>query len=149
MKKKIILFFLLNYCLSYSQSFENKKELNILIIKNEKLIKSFKTNNDTTNLSIDIYINGYESKKKREKTTSEYKKGNYIRKSIGGLPTFFITFQSFKKPEKLTSLDAINCISTTKFIKGNLARTNPTYIIYKQIDGTYLRWTCFDDMNIE
>lgn len=60
-----------------------------------------------------------------------------------------MTFESFKKPKKLISLDGINYISTTKFVKEYLKRTNPTYIIYKQSDGTYLKWKCFDEMNIE
>jgi len=149
MRNKIIIFLLFNFYLSYSQNSKNPKELNILIITNEKLIKSFKLNKDTTNLLIDIYINGYESKKKREKIISDYKKGNYIRTSISGPPPFFMTFESFKKPKKLISLDGINYISTTKFVKDCLERTNPTYIIYKQSDGTYLKWKCFDEMNIE
>lgn len=85
MRNKIIIFLLFNFYLSYSQNINTAKELNILIITNEKLI----------------------------------------------------------------SLDGINYISTTKFVKEYLKRTNPTYIIYKQSDGTYLKWKCFDEMNIE
>lgn len=88
MRNKIIIFLLFNFYLSYSQNINTAQELNILIITNEKLIKLLKVNKDTTNFLIDIYINGYESKQKREKIISEYKKGNYIRKSISGPPPF-------------------------------------------------------------
>lgn len=138
MRTKIIIILLFCSCLTFSQKNNNSESLNILIVQGEKQIESLIINKDTTRCSISFYINGFETKKKREKAICSYKK-NAKNNSLG-LPTFSINFISSWKPEKLVSLNGIDYISITEFIKSNLKTTNPTFIILKQNDGSYLKW---------
>lgn len=147
MKVKLLtLLFLVFSFFTYSQNNQNQKELNIFI-KKEKLIEFYKINMDTTSISVSIYINGYESKKKRTKCINDYKKGKKVETSIG-MPTFSINFIGLTKPEKLISIDKIDYISVKQFVLGDLKTSNPTYIIRKQKDGTYLRWST-NEMTVE
>ena len=51
---------------------------------------------------------------------------------------------SLEKPEKLNSIDDIKYISTEQFSKTrSIQITHPSYIIYQQKDGAYLKWKVF------
>ena len=140
MKNKIIIGAFFSFFISYSQNNKDSDKLNILVVSNESLIETLKTNKDTTSLSVSIYINGYELKENRTKSIEEYSKNKGTSNSIG-MPTFSINFVSLTKPEVLETLCNINYISAKEFVEGNLRTTNPTYIIYKQKNGLYLRWS--------
>ena len=57
------------------------------------------------------------------------------------LPDFSIGFYTWdSKPEKLKSLKGIKYITIRQFQDSIFFATNPTYIIYKLKDSTYLKW---------
>jgi hypothetical protein len=104
------------------------------------LVAYYSVTKDTSRASISIYINGFESKKKREKVMMEYKKKtNSKNNSDIALQTFSANFLSFTKPEKLNSLNGIDLILLNQF-NPYIQISNPTYLIVKQNDGTYLKW---------
>ncbi len=135
--------------LSFNTFFSQETTLkynSIIILVNQKdsLISSYHVSSDTSSISLSIYINGFESKIKREKIISDNKKKMHTkRKQYIELPTFAINFLSLEKPEKLVSLEGIKYISAKDFSKSNFKTTNPTFIIVKQNDGSFLKWKTF------
>ena len=86
-------------------------------------------------MSISFYVNGYESKQKREKAIkarqdqwNKQKRRDYIR-----LPTFSVNYFSMKKPERLKNLDC-DYRTLNEFNKV----PSQIHIIVKQDNGTYL-----------
>lgn len=141
MKTKIIILLIFHFFSSYSQNNTNIKQQYIRVVKGDKQIESLIVNKDTTSFSISIYINGFESKKKREKALSYHKKKNFKKNLL--LPSFTINFISSWKPEKLFSIVDIEHISVKEFANSNLEITHPTYILLEQDDGSYLKWKVF------
>ena len=135
--------------LSFNTFFSQETTLkynSIIILVNQKdsLISSYHVSSDTSSISLSIYINGFESKIKREKIISDNKKKMHTkRKQYIELPTFAINFLSLEKPEKLVSLEGIKYISAKDFSKSNFKTTNPTFIIVKQNDSSFLKWKTF------
>ena len=137
MKNKIaILILILSFNFVCAQKTTLINNSTILVNSKDSLLAYYSTTKDTSRVSISIYINGFESKKKREKVIAEYKNK---RNSDSKLPTFSANFISVTKPEKLNSLDGVNYISTKQF-NPYIQIQNPTYFIVKQNDGTYLKW---------
>lgn len=137
--KKFILSTILLLLFTFSFAQEKNKDKNnpILIEQEDQLLSFYSISKDTISCSIGIYINGFESKNKREKATNHYKK-NGSNNSIG-LPTFSVNFISFIKPEKIISLKNIKYSKLKDFNSKNPI-LNPTYFLVKQNDGTYLKW---------
>ena len=135
--------------LSFNTFFSQETTLkynSIIILVNQKdsLISSYHVSSDTSSISLSIYINGFESKIKRENVISDNKeKLHNKRKQYIELPTFSINFLSLEKPEKLVSLENIKYISAKDFSKSNFKTTNPTFIIVKQNDSSFLKWKTF------
>ncbi|WP_395062054.1 hypothetical protein [Flavobacterium sp.] len=145
MKKLTIFILMLSFNTFFSQE-TTLKYNSIIILVNQKdsLISSYHVSSDTSSISLSIYINGFESKIKREKIISDNKKKMHTkRKQYIELPTFAINFLSLEKPEKLVSLEGIKYISAKDFSKSNFKTTNPTFIIVKQNDGSFLKWKTF------
>ena len=135
--------------LSFNTFFSQETTLkynSIIIFVNQEdpLISSYHVSSDTSSISLSIYINGFESKIKRENVISDNKeKLHNKRKQYIELPTFAINFLSLEKPEKLVSLENIKYISAKDFSKSNFKTTNPTFIIVKQNDSSFLKWKTF------
>jgi hypothetical protein len=124
----------------FSQNSINKEDRTFLITLNDPLVAHYSVSKDTSRMSISFYVNGYESKQKREKAIkarqdqlNKQKRRDYIR-----LPTFYVNYVDIQKPEKMTILDGdyrtLNELFTgnTKFL---------IYLIIEQDDGTYLKWS--------
>ncbi|WP_395064523.1 hypothetical protein [Flavobacterium sp.] len=145
-KNKLTIFILM---LSFNTFFSQETTLkynSIIIFVNQEdpLISSYHVSSDTSSISLSIYINGFESKIKRENVISDNKeKLHNKRKQYIELPTFSINFLSLEKPEKLVSLENIKYISAKDFSKSNFKTTNPTFIIVKQNDSSFLKWKTF------
>lgn len=134
----VILIFSFNCIYAQEKSLSNNDI--ILINPKDPLLAYYSVTKDTTRASISIYINGYQSKKKREKITSEYKlKTNRKRAAYTKLPTFSVNFLSITKPQKLTSLDGFDYITANEFDPYSKI-ASPIYLIMRQNDGTYLKW---------
>lgn len=134
-------------------SISEKQEKEALVIvsdSKDNLLTNVSMRKDSTGLSFGIYINGYESSKKREeaikkrKTKLDKKNSDYLR-----LPTFSINFLGFSKPQRISNLDGLKYITIKEFSKGNSKITNPTYIIFKQENGSYLKWEVFESNTME
>lgn len=137
MKNKIaILILILSFNFVCAQKTTLINNSTILINSKDPLVAYYSVTKDTSRVSISIYINGFESKKKREKVIAEYKNK---RNNDSKLPTFSANFLSTIKPEKINSLNGVNYISTKQF-NPYIQIQNPTYFIVKQKDGTYLKW---------
>ena len=138
-KKKIIIFILtVSFNIVSSQQTILNDNITVLVKPADTFISHLSA--DLSGMSIGVYINGFESKKKREKLMAKYKKeinggrGVYVTP-----PTFSVNFLSFSKPEKLTSLDGTSYILPQEL---NIYKIcNPTYFILTQSDGTYLKWS--------
>ncbi|HSD06599.1 hypothetical protein [Flavobacterium sp.] len=141
--KRIItlLLILLSSNFVISQTTKSNDNRPFLVNLNDPLVAHYSVSKDTSRMSISFYVNGYESKQKREKAKKEridklnkQKRPDYVR-----LPTFYINYIDVQKPEKLTTLDCdyktlneFNSSTSTQFL---------IYIIIKQDDGTYLKWS--------
>jgi hypothetical protein len=116
----------------------------------DNLLTNVSLGKDSTGLSFGIYINGYESSKKRAdaikkwKTRLDKKNSDYLR-----LPTFSINFLGFTKPQRISNLDGLKFITIREFSKGKFKVTNPTYMIFKQENGSYLKWKVFESNTME
>jgi hypothetical protein len=141
-KKTFFILFTSSFFLSYSQEQKERKYVTILIDLNDKALKGYLINKDTSKARFSIYIKGFESKANREKAIKKYYQGV---KDSNGEPTFNITFYAFEsepifKPERIKSLNGIKYITLKEFRDKNYAHSSPTYIIHKLKDGTYLKW---------
>lgn len=117
----------------------NIDNIPFLVDLTDPLVANYSVSKDTSRISISFYINGYESKLKREKVIKErndilnkQKRSKYIK-----LPIFSINFIGNGKPEKLSNLDC-----RYKTLSELYFNSIPfqIYIIIKQTDGTYLKW---------
>ena len=131
----------------FSQEHNEYNRSSIYINLNDKTIEKYSINKDTTSASFSIYYKKYESKKERDKAIKIYNsRVKNIRTSGENpsevvLPNFSISFLVFnEKPEKLKSLQGIDFITLKQFRDNNYVTSNPTYIIHKLKNGTYLRW---------
>lgn len=134
MKNRFIICLLFFYLNCFSQ--KNNDSI-ILINKNDKLISLLSINKDTTMFSLGVYINGFESKQKRENELKKFKN----QKKDKELPTFSINFLSSEKPKRICSLLNLKYIELKEF-NPNIIIANPTYILIKQKKGGYLMWKC-------
>lgn len=133
----IIIVLAFNY--SYSQKLISDNT-SILVNPKDSLLAYYSVSKDSLCTSLSLYINGYESKQKREKIISQYQKNvKGKRDSYLRLPTFSVNFLSMTKPEKIYSLDSLNYITTKEFNNYDTIPI-PSYFIIPQKDGTYLRW---------
>lgn len=139
--KPIIISFLMfvSSNLIFSQK-PNIDNIPFLVDLTDPLVANYSVSKDTSSISISFYINGYESKQKREKAIKErndilnkQKRREYIK-----LPIFSINFIDIGKPEKLSNLDC-----RYKTLNELYVNSIPfqIYIIIKQSDGTYLKWS--------
>lgn len=134
---KILIFFLV-ISFNFTVSQEIKLNHNLILLKSkEELVSYYSINKDTSRISIGIYINGFESKKRRAKAISEYKSKK--KREFAKLQSFSVNFLSLQKPEKLYSISGINYILLNQF-DPNTQIPNPTFFIVEQKDGTYLKW---------
>ena len=131
----------------FSQEHNEYNRSSIYINLNDKTIEKYSINKDTTSASFSIYYKKYESRKERDKAIKIYNsRVKNIRTSGENpsevvLPNFSISFLVFnEKPEKLKSLQGIDFITLKQFRDNNYVTSNPTYIIHKLKNGTYLRW---------
>lgn len=112
-----------------------------LVDLTDPLVANYSVSKDNSSISISFYINGYESKQKRENAIKErnnilnkQKRREYIK-----LPTFSINLIDFGKPEKLSNL---HCpYKTLNELYVNSFPFQIYIIIIKQSDGTYLKWS--------
>ena len=150
MKNIVFIFLIFSLNFSFAQKWEEPDPLYICIDLKEKYIQSYSIGKNNEIASFAIYINGYESKEKRKKSIDNYNKkavSYHDKKTIREYieyPNFSISFMSLEKPEKLNSIDGIKYNSTEQFSKtSSIQITHPSYIIYQQKDGTYLKWKVF------
>jgi hypothetical protein len=140
--KKIFLLLLLNLFLGVFA--QNSNPITIYINLKDKALRQaeYSTNKDSMGCHFSIYKKEYESKKARDKAQKEY--DNQIGDpNSAGMVRFSIGFYAFNdKPERLKSLDGIKYITIKQFRNEyKYESTNPTYIIHKLKDGTYLKWS--------
>lgn len=124
---------------------QDAKKLVIFANTKDNLIANLSINKDSTGLSFGIYVNGYENPKKRQEAVNKRnerlknKNTDYVH-----LPTFAVGFIGFTKPETVNVFKEKNAISIDEFSKrSDIKITSPTYIIFKQPDGSYLKWKVF------
>jgi hypothetical protein len=141
-KITILLFFLSFSCISFSQD-TGKQKTTIYLDFNDKALKEYYIDKDTTSAFFNIYIERYQTKEARDKVTNEYYNDPRDRNSVG-IPSFSIGFYVFDlKPEKLKSLDCIKYITVKQFRENGYKTTSPTYVIHKLKDGIYLKWKTY------
>ncbi|MEO8237609.1 MAG: hypothetical protein ABI576_05820 [Flavobacterium sp.] len=145
--KLIVTIFIFSIKMMFSQEHSDYKRNSIYLNLNDKALENYNIDKDTMNAHFSIYYKKYESKKEREIVAKVYNtKLKNIRTSGENpseviLPNFSIVFYvSNRKPEKLQSLKGIKFITLKQFRDNNYVTSNPTYIIHKLKDGTYLRW---------
>lgn len=133
--------------MSFSQVEKKRNDFIVFLDLKSKALREYTISKDTANAHFSIYIKKYESKKERDKETEIYNnRVKNIRTSGENpsevrLPDFSIGFYTWdSKPEKLKSLKGIKYITIRQFQDSIFFATNPTYIIYKLKDGTYLKW---------
>ncbi|HEY1196676.1 hypothetical protein [Flavobacterium sp.] len=110
------------------------------MILDDPLIAHYSVSKDTSRMSISFYVNGYESKQKREKAIkarqdewNKQKRREYVR-----LPTFYVNYFDTEKPERMSSLDC-DYRNLNELFENNTEFL--IYLIIKQDDGTYLKWS--------
>jgi len=131
----------------FSQEQNEYKRNSIYLNLNDQALESYKIDKDTLNAHFSIYYKKYDSKKEREIVTKIYATKFKNIKTSGENPSevippsFSIVFYvSNRKPEKLKSLKGVKFITLKQFRDNNYVTSNPTYIIHKLKNGTYLRW---------
>lgn len=124
----------------FSQNTKCNDDRPFLVAINDPLIAYYSVSKDTSKISINFYVNGYELKEKREKAIkarqdelNKQKRRDYVR-----LPTFSVNYFDFGKPEKLTNLGC-DYRALNELFEGNTRFL--IYLIIKQDDGTYLKWS--------
>ncbi|WP_157498585.1 hypothetical protein [Flavobacterium sp. F52] len=124
--------------LIFSQNKKCNDNRPFLVTLNDPLVAYYSINKDTSMVSISFYVNGYESKQKRDKAIkarqdqwNKQKRRDYVR-----LPTFSVNYFDIGKPEKLITLGYD--YQTLNEFKGVPSRI---CIIVRQDDGSYLKWS--------
>ncbi|MFW0737872.1 hypothetical protein [Flavobacterium sp. T12S277] len=145
--KLIIVIFIFSIKIMFSQGHNEYNRNSIYLDLKDKALESYEIDKDTMNAHFSVYFKKYQSKKERDKATEIYKdmvkniRTSKINPSEVRLPTFSISFLVYnEKPEKLKSLKGIKFITLKQFRDNDYRTSNPTYIIHKLKDGTYLRW---------
>jgi|GEM_PF-1419163 len=145
--KLIATIFIFSINIMFSQEKNEFKRNSIYLNLNDKALESYKIDKDTINAHFSIYLKKYDSKEERDSVTKIYDTKVKNIKTSGEnpseviLPNFSIVFYAYnEKPEKLKSLKGIKFSTLKQFRDNNYVTSNPTYIIHKLKDGTYLRW---------
>ncbi|MBF4494745.1 MULTISPECIES: hypothetical protein [unclassified Flavobacterium] len=146
--KIIFIFLFLNcFCLSFSQAMKKRSDIVVYLDLKNKALREYTIDKDTMSAHFSIYIKKYECKKERDKASEIYNKRIKNRRTSGenpsevSLPIFSIGLYVFnQKPEKLKSLKGIKFTSIKQFQDSIDFATNPTYVIHKLKDGSYLKW---------
>jgi hypothetical protein len=150
---KILILFFYSLTLLYGQE---SPPLYVCLDLKDKLVENYKINKDSSALSLKLYINGYELKENRNNFIRLFrhlqKKNELGMVFINGVriinpsSIFTLTLYNLNKPEKILNRNDINYVTVEEFCR-NLSKpsnptrlTNPTYIIYKLKDSTYLKW---------
>ena len=149
-KISLVILFLNCFCLSFSQVAKKRNDMIVLLDLKSKAVREYTIDKDTTGAHFSIYVKKYQSKKERDKATKIYNaKVKNIRTSKENpsdvrLPDFSIGFYVYNsKPEKLISLNGIKFMTINQFQDSIYSASNPTYIIHKLKDGTYLKWKTY------
>ena len=147
-KKIFILLFLNCFCLSFSQLIKKPSDIVVYIDLKDKLLKEYSIDKDTMNASFSIYYKKYESKIERDKATEIYNDRVKNRRTSGEnpsevrLPDFSFVLYTFNaKPKRLKSLKGVKFITIKEFQDSGFKATNPTRVIHKLKNGTYLEWS--------
>lgn len=141
MKKMTLCIAILFFNTLLAQEKKGNKLITIYLDLNDKSLREYSINKDTTSASFSIYIKKYESKKEREKVTEKYRNQIDDPDSMG-LPSFSVGLYVLnEKPKRIKSLKGIEFINIKQFQKNGYITSNPTYIIHRLKDGTYLRWS--------
>lgn len=145
--KLIIIVSIFSIRIMFSQDHNEYKRNSIYLDLNDRALESYKIDKDTMNAHFSVYFKKYQSKKERDKANEVYKdmvkniRTSGVNPDKVRLPTFSTTFYVFnRKPEKLKSLRGIKFVTLKQFQDNNYRTSNPTYIIHKLKDGSYLRW---------
>ena len=146
--KKIFIFLLLNcFYPSFSQTIKKRNDQVVLLDLKSKAVREYTFDKDTMNAHFSIYIKKYESKKERDKAIKIYNEKVKNIKTSGEnpselrLPDFSVGLYAYnRKPEKLKSLKGVKFITIKQFQDSLYFARDPTYIIHKLKDGTYLKW---------
>lgn len=149
--KFLFIFLFLNcFCLSFSQVGKKRNDMVVLLDLKSKAVQEYTIDKDTTGAHFSIYIKKYESKKVRDKATEIYNERVKNRRTSGEnpsevrLPDFSIGFYVYsRKPEKLKSLKGVKFLTISQFQNSIYFASNPTYIIHKLKNGTYLKWKTY------
>lgn len=149
--KTIFIFLFMNcFNLSFSQVDKKQNDLIVYLDLKNKAVRQYTIDKDTASAHFSIYIKKYESKKERNKATKIYNERIKNIRTSGEnpsevrLPDFSIGFYAYnRKPEKIKSLKGIKFISIKQFQDSIYYATEPTYIIHKLKDGTYLKWKTY------
>ncbi|MBF4470818.1 hypothetical protein [Flavobacterium sp. HJJ] len=88
LRKILVLFCLVNSCLSFSQEIKKQESTTVVIDLKDKKIASYFINKDTTTAQFNFYLKGYETKQARHIGLKKYKN---IYPSPGK-PTFICFF---------------------------------------------------------
>ena len=123
----------------YSQTEDEKKEINVFFNLKDKALNRIYVNKDSTEAHFSIYVEKYQTKKARDKATTDYYKDPSDRNSVG-IPNFTVSFISFKKPTKTNSLKGIKILNMKQFRDKLFPQGHPMYFIYKSDEGCYLKW---------
>ena len=145
--KLIVTIFIFSIKIMFSQEHNEYKRNSIYLNLNDQALESYKIDKDTLNAHFSIYYKKYDSKKEREIVTKIYATKLKNIKTSGENPSevippnFSIVFYvSNRKPEKLKSLKGVKFITIKQFQDSLYFARDPTYIIHKLKDGTYLKW---------
>jgi len=149
-KISLVILFLNYFCLSFSQVAKKRNDMIVLLDLKSKAVREYNIHKDTISARFSIYIKEYESKKERDKAIKIYNERVKNIKTSGEnpsdvrLPDFSIGFYVYNsKPEKLISLNGIKFMTINQFQDSIYSASNPTYIIHKLTDGTYLKWKTY------
>ncbi|MFW0737874.1 hypothetical protein [Flavobacterium sp. T12S277] len=124
-----------------AQEKKESKRITIYLDLNDKSLREYSINKDTTGASFSIYIKKYESKKERERVTEKYHNQIDDPDSMG-LSSFSVGLYVLnEKPKRIKSLKGLKFINIKQFQKSGYKTSSPTYIIHKLKDGTYLQWS--------
>ncbi|WP_123923561.1 hypothetical protein [Flavobacterium tructae] len=141
MKKMTLCVAILFFNALIAQEKKGNKLITLYLDLKDKSLREYSINKDTTGASFSIYIKKYESKKERERVTEKYRNQIDDPDSIG-LPSFSVGLYVLnEKPKRIKSLKGIEFINIKQFQKNGYITSNPTYIIHRLKDGTYLQWS--------
>lgn len=130
--KILNLFFLFLFLPIIAQNVNMELQV-IKVDLSSKILASYDISKDSTSAAFNIYINGYECKKKREKAMAEFEQNTSFTS-----PNFIISF-SATRLKAIKNLDGLKLVNVEDFAKGNLSNTTPCYILYKY-KNNYVIW---------